>query len=111
MANLKIGIIGCGGIANQKHFPALTLQKDKAEMVAFCDTKVERAKEACEKFGVEGAKYYKDYNELLADSSIDVIHVCTPNISHSPITVAAFEAGKHVLCEKPMAHNTEAAQK
>lgn len=111
MAKLKIGIIGCGGIANQKHFPALSLQKDQAEMVAFCDSKVERAKEACEKYGVQGAKYYDDYNELLADTSIDVVHVCTPNVSHSPITVAAFEAGKHVLCEKPMAHNTEAAQK
>ncbi|MBU5581937.1 Gfo/Idh/MocA family oxidoreductase, partial [Enterococcus sp. S181_ASV_20] len=91
MSKLKIGIIGCCGIANQKHFPALTLQKDKAEMVAFCDSKVERAKEACEKYGVEGAKYYEDYNELLADSSIDIVHVCTPNVSHSPITVAAFD--------------------
>lgn len=108
---LKIGIIGCGGIANQKHFPALSQQKDKAEMVAFCDIEVERAKEACEKYGVEGAKYYEDYHELLADPTIDVIHVCTPNVSHSPITVAAFEAGKNVLCEKPMAHNTEAAKK
>ncbi|MFQ7233710.1 MAG: Gfo/Idh/MocA family protein, partial [Enterococcus hulanensis] len=111
MSKLKIGIIGCGGIANQKHFPALTLQKDKAEMVAFCDIEVERAKEACEKYGVEGAQYYEDYNELLADPSINVVHVCTPNVSHSPIAVAAFEAGKNVLCEKPMAHNTEAAQK
>jgi predicted dehydrogenase len=65
------------------------------------------SKEACEKYGVEGAKYYEDYNELLADSSIDIVHVCTPNVSHSPITVAAFEAGKNVLCEKPMAHNTD----
>ena len=64
-----------------------------------------------EKYGVENAKYYEDYNELLKDKTIDVVHVCTPNVSHSPITVAAFEAGKHVLCEKPMAHNTEAAQK
>ncbi|MBO0458232.1 Gfo/Idh/MocA family oxidoreductase [Enterococcus hulanensis] len=111
MSKLKIGIIGCGGIANQKHFPALTLQKDKAEMVAFCDIEVERAKEACEKYGVEGAKYYEDYNELLADPLINVVHICTPNVSHSPIAVAAFEAGKNVLCEKPMAHNTEAAQK
>lgn len=111
MKKLKIGIIGCGGIANQKHFPALSQQQDKAELVAFCDIQVERAKTACEKYGVVGANYYQDYHDLLADPAIDIVHVCTPNVSHSPITVAAFEAGKHVLCEKPMAHNTEAAEK
>lgn len=110
MKKLRIGIIGCGGIANNKHFPALTNQKDKCELVAFCDIQVERAKEAAESFGAKGAKYYQDYHELLADPSIDLVHVCTPNVSHSPITVAAFEAGKHVLCEKPMAHTPEAAQ-
>ena len=51
---------------------------------------------------------YSDYQELLKDGSIDVVHVCTPNVVHAPITVAAFAAGKHVMCEKPMAHNTEA---
>ena len=111
MSKLKIGIIGCGGIANQKHFPALASQSDKCEMVAFCDTKEERAKAACEKYGAEGAKYYTDYKELLKDESIDVVHVCTPNVSHCPITCDAFAAGKHVMCEKPMAHNTEAARK
>lgn len=108
---LRIGIIGCGGIANNKHFPALAKLKDKCELVAFCDTKVERAVEAAKKYGAPDAKTYSDYHELLKDKSIDSVHVLTPNVSHSPITVAAFEAGKHVLCEKPMAHNTEAAQK
>lgn len=111
MKKLRVAIIGCGGIANNKHLPALKGQSDKCEMVAFCDVKEERAKKACEEFGVEGAKYYTDYNELLKDGNIDVVHVCTPNVSHCPITVAAFEAGKHVLCEKPMAHNQEAAKK
>lgn len=110
MSKLKIGVIGCGGIANQKHFPALSQLQDQAELVAFCDVKVERAQKACAEFGSADAKYYEDYHELLGDPAIDVVHVCTPNVSHSPITVAAFEAGKHVLCEKPMAHNTEAAQ-
>lgn len=110
MSKLRIAIIGCGGIANNKHFPALSQQSDKCEMVAFCDTKIERAKEACEKYGAEGAVYYEDYRELLKDASIDVVHICTPNVSHSPIAVASFEAGKHVLCEKPMAHTTEAAK-
>ncbi|MGG0741651.1 Gfo/Idh/MocA family protein, partial [Niallia taxi] len=81
------------------------------EIVAFCDVIEERALKAAKEFGSADAKAYTDYTELLKDHSIDIVHVCTPNVSHSPITVAAFEAGKHVLCEKPMAHNTEAAQK
>ena len=107
---LRVGIIGCGGIANQKHFPALKRHEGLCEMVAFCDIIEERAKTACEQYGAPGAKYCLDYHELLADASIDMVHVLTPNVSHSPITVAAFEAGKHVMCEKPMAHNTEAAE-
>ncbi|CQR24152.1 putative oxidoreductase ygjR [Streptococcus varani] len=108
---LRVAVIGCGGIANNKHFPALTSQADKCELVAFCDIKVERAKEAAEKFGTADAKYYEDYKELLKDDSIDVVHVCTPNVSHAPITIAAFEAGKHVLCEKPMSHSPLEAKK
>lgn len=110
MKKLKIAVIGCGGIANQKHFPALSHQKDKCEIVAFCDIIEERAQKAAKEFGSEGAKVYTDYHELLKDETIDVVHVCTPNVAHSPITVAAFEAGKHVMCEKPMAHTTEAAE-
>lgn len=108
---LQVGIIGCGGIANQKHFPALTSQADKCEIVAFCDLIEERAVTAAEKYGIPGAKVYTDYKELLKDDNIDVVHVLTPNVAHAPITVDAFKAGKHVMCEKPMAHNTEAAQK
>ena len=108
---LQVGVIGCGGIANQKHFPALTSQADKCEIVAFCDILIERAEEAAKKYGIDGAKVYKDYNDLLSDPEIDVVHVCTPNVSHCPITVAAFGAGKHVLCEKPMAATTEDAKK
>lgn len=110
MSKLRLAIIGCGGIANNKHMPALKHCADQVEMVAFCDTEVERAEKAAEEFGAEGAKVYEDYRELLKDESIDVVHVLTPNVSHAPISIAAFEAGKHVLCEKPMAHTTEDAQ-
>ncbi|WP_211745227.1 Gfo/Idh/MocA family oxidoreductase [Paenibacillus sp. Marseille-Q4541] len=106
---VKVAIIGCGGIANGKHMPSLSKQKN-AEMVAFCDIEQSRAEEAAAKYGAEGAKVYTDYHELLKDGSIDVVHVCTPNDSHSPITVAALEAGKHVMCEKPMAKTTEQAR-
>lgn len=110
MKKLRIAVVGCGGIANQKHLPALSRQKDKCEIAAFCDIIKERAEKAAKEYGSEDAKVYTDYRELLKDETIDVVHVCTPNVMHSPITVAAFEAGKHVMCEKPMAHTTEAAE-
>ncbi len=108
---LRIGIIGCGGIANGKHMPALKNCSDLAEMVYFCDLVLDRAEAAAKKFGTPDAKVCTDYKELLADETIDVVHVCTPNRSHSFITVDALEAGKHVMCEKPMAINSEEAQK
>ena len=111
MSKLKVGIIGCGGIANNKHLPALKSQSDLCEIVAFCDTEVERAAQMAKEYGTADAKVYSDYHELLADKSIDVVHVLTPNVAHAPITVAAFEAGKHVMCEKPMAHTSADAQK
>jgi predicted dehydrogenase len=100
---LQVGIVGCGGIANGKHLPSLAKLKDTVELVAFCDIVVERAEKAKAQFGAPEAKVYEDYHELLKDAAIDVIHVCTPNDSHAPITIAALEAGKHVMCEKPMA--------
>ena len=99
---LKVGVVGCGGIANGKHLPALFRNKD-VEIVAFCDIIEEKAIEANKKFGSETSKCYTDYKELLKDASIDTVHVCTPNKSHSFIAIDAMEAGKHVLCEKPMA--------
>ncbi|SCP98452.1 Gfo/Idh/MocA family protein [Anaerobium acetethylicum] len=108
---LQIGIVGCGGIANNKHMPSLKKLADKCEMVAFCDTIEERAVKAAGEYGTEDAKVYTDYLEMYKDETIDIIHVLTPNVVHCPATVAAFEAGKHVLCEKPMAHTSEDARK
>ena len=107
---VRIGIIGCGGIANGKHMPALKKLKN-VEMVAFCDLVLERAEAAKEKFGTPDAAVYENYKELLEDKTIDVVHVCTPNRAHSFITVDALEAGKHVMCEKPMAINSAEALK
>ena len=107
---VRIGIIGCGGIANGKHLPALKVTEG-VKMVAFCDVIVERAEKAAEEYGAPGAKVYEDYRELLKDESIEAVHVLTPNLYHSEITVAALDAGKHVMCEKPMAINAEEAKK
>lgn len=107
---LRIGIIGCGGIANTKHMPSLR-KIEEVEMVAFCDIIRERAEKAAKEFGVPDAMVCEDYKELLADKTIDVVHVLTPNREHSFITVDALESGKHVMCEKPMAINSAEAQK
>lgn len=106
---LKVGIIGCGGIANGKHMPSLA-KIPEVQMVAFCDIIRERAEEAKEKYGTADAVVYEDYKELLQDKSIDIVHVCTPNRSHSFITIDALEAGKNVMCEKPMAKTSEEAK-
>jgi predicted dehydrogenase len=81
------------------------------ELVAFCDIVPERARQAAEQFGVQGARVYESYQELLQDGSIDVVHVCTPNDSHAEITIAALESGKHVMCEKPMAKTAHDARR
>jgi predicted dehydrogenase len=106
----RIAIVGCGGIANGKHLPSLS-KLSNIELVAFCDIVEERAQEAKAKYGTEGAAVYTDYRELLKDSSIDIVHVCTPNDSHADISIAALEAGKHVMCEKPMAKTAADAKR
>lgn len=106
----KVGIIGCGGIAHQKHLPALINAAERIEIVACCDIIVERAMEVAQNCGAPDCKVFKDYKELVALEDIEIVYVLTPNVSHCPITVAAFEAGKHVMCEKPMAATVEDAQ-
>ncbi|MDQ0897041.1 Gfo/Idh/MocA family protein [Paenibacillus sp. V4I7] len=106
----RIAIIGCGGIANGKHMPSLNKLKN-VEMVAFCDIISEKAQEAAAKYGKEDARVYEDYREVLKDSTIDIVHVCTPNDSHAEITIAALEAGKHVMSEKPMAKTASDARR
>lgn len=109
MRRVKVGIIGCGGIANGKHLPSLKFLGN-IDMVAFCDLVLERAEEAKEEYGTEDAKVFTDFNELLKIKDIEVIHVLTPNSSHAKISIAALKAGKHVMCEKPMAHTAKDAK-
>lgn len=98
---VKYGIIGCGGIANGKHLPAISKLKD-VEITAYCDLIPERAEKANADYSHGKAKVYTDYRQLLK-ADVDAVAVCTPNCSHCEITVASLHAGKHVICEKPMA--------
>ena len=97
---MKIAVIGCGTIANSAHIPAY-MANEKAEIKYFCDIIPERAQAAVEKYGCGTA--VTDYKEVLADPEIVAVSVCTPNKAHSEIAIAALEAGKQVLCEKPAA--------
>lgn len=103
MSKLRVGIVGCGGIANNKHMPSI-LETGLAEIVAFCDIVKERAEEAAKKYGTTDAKVFDAYQELIQEN-LDAVYVCTPNRSHCEISVAALKSGKHVMCEKPMAIN------
>ena len=107
---IRVGIIGCGGIANGKHIPGIQAIEG-VEIVALCDIIVEKAEKAKERHGLTNAKIYQDYKELLKDESIDDVQICTPNRSHSFITIDALEAGKNVMVEKPMAINAVEAKK
>ncbi len=107
---VRVGIIGCGGIANA-HMGAYLKQPD-VEIVAGCDIVPGRAAAFMKKYGIEDAKTdYKDHTEMLADKSLklDAVSVCTYNCQHEPCTVAALNAGLHVLLEKPMCVTTEEA--
>jgi len=106
---VKVGIIGCGGIGQNKHMPSLS-KIENVQIVAFCDLIEERAQMCKEKFGTPDAFVCTDYKELLAIEDIEVVHVLTPNREHAQITVDALYAGKHVMCEKPMAKTAEGAR-
>jgi predicted dehydrogenase len=103
-------MIGCGGIAMGKHLPALA-KIPEARVTAFFDVAWDRANEAKQKYGTPDAKIYDNVEDLLRDPDVQVVHVCTPNDTHAEISIAALEAGKHVLCEKPMAKTAADARR
>ena len=99
MKPLKIGLIGTGGIA-QTHMRALA-KTDQIQVVAVCDIVEEKAIRTAKEFGVP--KVFVDYHDLLAMDEIEAVSICTWNQAHAAPAVDALHAGKHVLCEKPMA--------
>lgn len=108
---LRIAVIGTGGIARLRHLPAYQVCQEKgtAELVAVCDPVEESARSAAEEFGVP--RVYADYRQLLAPGGLDLVSVCTPNVSHEPISLAALAAGSHVMCEKPLAMDEAGARR
>ena len=95
----NIGIIGCGKIAQVRHIPEYAAHP-QARLWGYYDLNQDRARELAEQYG---GKVYPSWRDLLADPDIHAVSVCAANNAHAEITIAALEAGKHVLCEKPMA--------
>ena len=104
---IKIGIIGTGGIS-ALHIDAYKKNPD-IEIVALCDINEDILKKRSQEYNV--TKCYVDYHDLLALDEVDAVSVCTWNSVHAQISIDALNAGKHVLCEKPMAMNTQEAQR
>lgn len=102
---IKIGIIGVGSISNE-HIQAY-LKNPNVELYAFCDINEKQLKLMSEKYGV--TRTFTDKDEMLALPELDAVSVCAWNSEHAPCTIAALNAGKHVLCEKPMATTVEEA--
>jgi len=102
---LKVGLIGTGGIVRGAHLnPGWTAVPD-VEIVAACDTNEKIAKKLAEDFKIKHV--FTDFRDLIALKEIDAVDICTPNKVHTPAVIAALEAGKHVLCEKPLAVSVE----
>lgn len=101
---IKIGIIGCGKIAQVRHIPEYA-ENPNCQLVGFYNRTFSEAEKCAKEYG---GKAYETMEELLA-SDVDALSVCVPNFLHASATLAALEAGKHVLCEKPMASNLEDA--
>ncbi|MFC4025076.1 Gfo/Idh/MocA family protein [Oceanobacillus longus] len=102
---LKVGVIGVGSISEFHIKPYL--ENDQVELLALCDLNEERLTEKGALYGV--SELYSDYHELLKNKEIDAVSICTWNNSHAEIAVAALEAGKNVLVEKPLSMTVDEA--
>lgn len=103
---LKVGVIGVGNIS-ELHINSY-LKNEEVELVAFCDKNQTRLKEKGEIYDV--TRLYPTHQELLADDDVDAVSICTWNDSHAVIAIAALEAGKHVLVEKPLSMTVAEAE-
>ncbi|MBU8880153.1 Gfo/Idh/MocA family oxidoreductase [Bacillus sp. FJAT-29790] len=106
MKKLRIGMIGAGGIAQNRHIPTFLKLSDQVTIEAICDLNESTAKSVAEKFSIP--KVFTKYQDMFGE--VDAITICTPNKFHAEMTIAALEAGLHVLCEKPMAMTPEECQ-
>src|SRR5581483_3365571 len=107
---LRVGVIGCGGLATNAHMPSLLKMKDSdnVEIVAVCDVYQKRLDNAVT---LTGAKPFKDYRALLDQKDIDYVAIVTPEHWHARMTLDAADAHKHIYCEKPTTWSIDEAKK
>ena len=96
---IRIGILGCGKIAQVRHIPEYA-SNPNCELKGFYNPTKSRAEDMARKYG---GRAYDTAEELLSDPEIDAVSICAANYAHAQLTIQALRAGKHVLCEKPMA--------
>lgn len=101
---LRIGVIGAGRIG-KLHSNNLVSRVPNAELVAISDVYEPAAKDLAEKLNVPN--YYNDYHKILEDPTIDAVFICSSTDTHSPISIEAAKAGKHIFCEKPIDHDLD----
>jgi UDP-N-acetyl-2-amino-2-deoxyglucuronate dehydrogenase len=102
---IKVAIIGTGAISNA-HIQGYLELHNECEIVALCEIYADKAHQKAKEFHLD-VDVYDDYKELLSRPDIDLVSVCTPPYTHAEISIAAMNAGKHVLVEKPMASSLE----
>ena len=105
MKKVRVGVIGAGGMA-VNHIQAY-VSNPAVEVIALCDKNIHNAENRARDFGIKTV--YDDYRKLILREDIDAVNIVTPNFTHSEFTIAALDAGKHVLCEKPPGMNAEDA--
>lgn len=106
MQKMKVAIVGTGSICQSSHLPTY-MKRDDVEIIACADIDLEKAKAVAEKFNIPAA--YASVEELLQNCKPDLVDVCTWPAAHAPVSIAAANAGCHVMCEKPICHNLEDA--
>ncbi|XID93109.1 Gfo/Idh/MocA family protein [Paenibacillaceae bacterium WGS1546] len=107
MKRLRWGILGCAAIADRAVIPAIAAS-ETGELAGIASRNGDKAKAKAEQFGIP--KFYGSYEALLADPEIDAVYIPLPNHLHKQYTFAAAKAGKHILCEKPLALDAREAQ-
>lgn len=103
MTKLLWGLIGCGDISRKRVAPAL-IELETCKLLAVNRARTDLVESFAREFGAR--RWYADWREIIADKEIDAVYIATPVYLHAEQTIAAAEAGKHVLCEKPMAMNS-----
>ena len=103
---LRVGVVGLGiGSLHIQGYQRLP----QAEVIAVCDIHEQRAQQVAQEYGV--THVFTDYQQMLEKVELDAVSVCTPNALHAPVAIAAMEAGCHILCEKPLAHQLQDAER